>query len=250
MPQEINQEQTQKRRKDAGILQITERDIAALTWIAEQSCISYDHLRQLLGRQAKAATKTQGILSISATRDTITRWLQLGLVEEPRKIISGFPPHIWLSRKGITQLSLPYAYYLPKPASIPHIYAVNTIRLYLESYHLQSTWYPQRALTRQTEQRPQPDGELRAGRLPIAALQVIEKPIRLDITLYDALDELTQLAERRSGSEYQYSALWYFCHPEAKTAIQEALTTRKTHLKQRTVFYNLNAEPADAHNPT
>ncbi len=245
MSQEINPEH--KRRKDAGVLQITERDLLTLTWIAEQFCISFDHLQRLLGRQAKAATKAPGVLSISATRDTILRWLQLGLVEEPRKIISGFPPHIWLSRRGLAQLALPYAYYQPKPSSIAHIYATNTIRLHVENYQLQSTWYPQRALTRETEMRPQPDGELRTGRLPVAALQVVEQPIRLDITLREVLDELTQLAERKRGTEYRYGSLWYFCHSAAEAAIQEALKTRKTHIQQRTIFYNLNAELVDTH---
>jgi hypothetical protein len=50
--------QPRKKRSDAGILQITDRDINALNWISEQYCISFDHLRRLLGgKNAKAATK-------------------------------------------------------------------------------------------------------------------------------------------------------------------------------------------------
>src|SRR5215472_4253344 len=158
MSQQTNPEQ--KRRRDAGILQITERDILAVTWIAQQYCISFDHLQRLLGLHAKAETKTPDKLSISATRDTISRWLTLGLVEEPRKVLSGYPPHIWISRGGLTHLSLPYAYYLPRPTSIRHIYAVNAVRLHLESQSLYTTWYPQRTLTREQPQTPTPDAAL------------------------------------------------------------------------------------------
>ena len=46
-----------KKRRDAGMLQITERDIFVLTWIAEQYSISFDQLQRLLGRHAKQSTK-------------------------------------------------------------------------------------------------------------------------------------------------------------------------------------------------
>ncbi len=95
-----------RRRRDAGILQVTERDTVALSWIAEQFCIAFDQLQRLLGRYAKAETKIPHLLSPSATRDAVNRWLQLGFVEEPRKVIAGHPPYIWLSRRGLSQLGL------------------------------------------------------------------------------------------------------------------------------------------------
>src|SRR6266481_1590047 len=61
------------RRRDAGAVQVTERDVLVLTWTAEQFCIAFDQLQRLLGRYAKAATKAPDVLSVSATRDAIGR---------------------------------------------------------------------------------------------------------------------------------------------------------------------------------
>ncbi len=237
----MSQEEYRKRRRDAGILQLTSRDILAATWIAQQYCISFDHLQRLLGHHAKAETKTPGKLSISATRDTISRWLTLGLVEEPRKALSGYPPHIWISRRGLTQLDLPYVYYTPRPASIRHIYAVNTVRLHLESHSLHTTWCPQRALVRETPLRPTPDAELSISKtLPTIAIQVIERPFTLDITLRDTLTTLSTLATR-------YTSLWYFLHAENFPAFQHALTTCPKAVTERVTLYSLDAKEVTHH---
>ena len=127
-----------KKRRDAGMLQITDRDIFVLTWIAEQYSISFDQLQRLLGRHAKQSTKTNGLLSMSATRHAIDRWLQLALIETPRKILTTQTSYVWLSRRGLSQLGIPYAYYLPKPSTANHIYAANAVRLHLENHGFSS----------------------------------------------------------------------------------------------------------------
>ena len=168
------------RRRDVGAVQVTERDVLVLTWTAEQFCIAFDQLQCLLGRYAKAATKTPDVLSISATRDAIGRWLQLGFIEKPRKVLTGHPSYLWLSRRGLAQLGLPYAYYKSQVSRMKHVYAVNAIRLHLETLDFQSVWYSERALTRKTEQRPLPD-ELRIAGSPHVAVKVIERPFALDV---------------------------------------------------------------------
>jgi hypothetical protein len=226
-----------KPRRDAGSLQITERDIYTLSWVCEMGCISFDHLQSLLGRQAKAQTKLPGKLSISATREAITRWLSLRLVEEPRKVLSGFPTHIWLSRRGLTQLALPYVYFKPRPASIPHIYATNAVRLHLETYKLQTIWYPRRALMREAQQRPTPDAELQAKKLPIIAVQVIERPLVIDTDLRDELSTLSTLATR-------YTSVWYFLHAENTPLFRQALATSHQQQAERVTLYGLDTQQA------
>jgi hypothetical protein len=232
---QTNQEPT--RRRDAGAVQVTERDFLVLTWTAEQFCIAFDQLQRLLGRYAKAATKTPDVLSISATRDAIGRWLQLGFVEEPRKLLTGHPSYVWLSRRGLAQLGLPYAYYKPQVSRMKHIYAVNAIRLHLETFDFQSVWYPERALTRETEQRPLPDAELRVAGSSHVAVKVIERPFALDVTLRDELAALIELARR-------YTSLWYFIHADALPTMQQALTTLDQDVQYRVTFYGLDARPA------
>jgi hypothetical protein len=225
------------RRRDAGAIQVTERDILVLTWTAEQFCLAFDQLQRLLGRYAKAATKSPNVLSISATRDAIGRWLQLGFVEEPRKILTGHPPYLWLSRRGLAQLGLPYAYYKPQVSRMKHIYAVNAIRLHLETFDIQSVWYPERALTREIQQRPLPDAELRAAGMPHAAVKVIERPFAHDVTLRDELAASIDPARR-------YTSLWYFVHVDALPTMQQALTTLDQDVQRRVTFYGLDARPA------
>lgn len=222
-----------KRRRDAGMLQVTERDTIVLAWIAEQFCISFDHLQYLLGRYAKAITKTPDKLSISATRDAIGRWLQLGFIEEPRKIISGHAPYIWLSRRGLTQLGLPYAYYQPQISTIKHIYAVNAVRLYLENHGLKSTWYSERMLTKEVRPRPLPDAELRVSSPKRLAIKVIEVGFKNEATCQNALAVFTMLMRR-------YPTLWYFVHSETTATFEQALATLSQEVQQRATFYELD----------
>jgi len=230
------QAQEPKRRRDAGILQVTERDTIALTWIAEQFCISFDQLRYLLGRYAKAATKTPNVLSTSATRDAVERWLLMGFIEEPRKIISGHSPYIWLSRRGLSQLELPYAYYKPQISSIKHIYAVNAIRLHLESQSSQLYWYPERMLTKETSLRPLPDAELHTpGTQNHIAIKIIETSFKHNITLIEAIQTLKELAQR-------YPSLWYFVEAQAMTVIQQALTSLEKDTQERITLHRLDSQ--------
>jgi|SRR5947199_4477521 len=81
---DINQKEHRKRRRDAGILQVTERDITALSFIGQQYRITFDHLQTLLGRYSPAINVDT--LSVGATRNALERWLQLGYIEPPRKV--------------------------------------------------------------------------------------------------------------------------------------------------------------------
>lgn len=92
------------RRKDAGHIQVTERDLYALRWIAEQYTVHTRHLATLLGQRAKAVTKEHNCVTLSAVRHALERWQALGLVEEPYKFLSKDPAYVWVSRRAITEL--------------------------------------------------------------------------------------------------------------------------------------------------
>ena len=138
----MNQEEYRKRRRDAGLLQVTERDITALSFIGQQYCITFDHLQTLLALHSPTIGIT--LLSVGATRNALERWLQLGYIEPPRKVLHGYPICIWLSRKGLKELQFPYAYYLPNPTSLPHFYAVNAVRLRFHQLDTPTQWRAQR----------------------------------------------------------------------------------------------------------
>lgn len=241
--------QEHTRRRDAGKLQVTQRDLLALTWIAEQYCISYDQLQRLLALYTPATTKHPDKVAPSTAQNAVERWLQLGYIDMPQKVIREHSTYLWLSRKGMKDLALPYAYYQPKPSTIRHLYAVNAIRLHLQRYSLSAEWVAQRTLRLQTQDRPLPDAELHshhASFLPIQlGIQVFEQPYIATITLRDELHTLQTLAER-------YTRLWYFVHNQARAPLQTAVHELDNatdlpripddQMQRRIVWYSLDAK--------
>ena len=206
-----------RRRSDAGVLQITDRDILALTWIGEQYAITFDQLRRLLGQHSTAAVKDT--LSVSATRNALQRWQQLGLIEQPRKLRAGHPSYIWLSRKGLSQIGLPYPYYEPKLSNLAHINDVNTIRLHIQAQHI---WIPRRTLRAAAarmqdadqDNSPLPDAEFYQASRIATAIVIVERP-----------KPLTELASNVHGMLEHYETVWYYLHAENIESMREILTT-------------------------
>jgi len=231
----------ERRRRDAGILQVTERDIAVLTWIAEQLCISYDQLQRLLAFYTPATTKQPDRVARSTAQNALERWLHMGYIDTPQKIIREHTTYVWLSRKGIRELELPYAYYTPKPSTITHLYAVNAIRLHLQSFPLSAQWVAQRTLRLQTERRPLPDAHMELRTFAPTALQVIEQPYLASITLQDEIATLAALAPH-------YTHIRCFVHANTIETIQTALQEHDTHvppdeqLADHLVWYSLDAK--------
>jgi len=229
------------RRRDAGVLQITDRDIAVLTWIAQQYCMSYDQLHRLLAHYGDSPRKDADKVSYSATLNAVQRWLQLGLIDTPQKIMRGYTTHVWLSRRGLHQLGLPYAYYVPKPASLPHMYAMNAVRFNLQRFNLSALWIAERTLklqsNRQLMQEPAerqtlPDAELHVQNVPIIAIQVYEHQ-KLD-TIYkiqDAIHILSVLA-------MFYTRLWCFVPYDSITAMQQMVSSTHVHMQDRLVWFS------------
>src|SRR5579859_7367161 len=243
----------EQRRRDAGVLQVTERDSIVLAWIAEQYVISFDHLQRLLAYHTPATSKNPEVLSVSATRNAVERWLQLGFIDQPQKVIREHPTAIWLSRRGLGQLGLAYPYYQPKASSVRHFYAVNAVRLHVQRYGLASLWTSQRALGRESAERPLPDAELRRGSAHIA-LQVIERSLMADITLREELEALRVLAARKVAGQgrtetQRYGQIWYFLHAQALPVFQQELALFDQAMRDRVRCYGLGAK-ALLTNPT
>jgi hypothetical protein len=226
--------QERERRRDAGVLQVTERDVLALTWIAEQYCISYDQLQRLLALYTPATIKHPDKVAPSTVTHAIERWLQLGYVDIPRKVIREHPTYVWLSRKGLKELDLPYAYYAPKPSTIRHMYAVNAIRLHMQSFKLSAEWIAQRTIRIHNEHRPTPDAHLERHAFPLAALQVAEQQRAATITLHEECTTLKALAER-------YTRIWYSVHAHIIEPLQAAIREDEQ-LANRIIWYGLDAK--------
>jgi uncharacterized protein YqiB (DUF1249 family) len=221
----------ERKRRDAGALQITDRDIATLSWIAQQYCMSYDQLHRLLAHFGDSPRKDTDKVSYSATLNAVQRWLQLGLIDTPQKILRGYTTHVWLSRRGLHQLGLPYAYYVPKPSSIPHCYAANAVRFHLQCSNVSALWESERTLKLQipeaTERRPLPDAELHVSKVPIIAVQVLEQQ-KLD-TIYKIQDAIHGL----SVLTMNYTCLWCFVPFETLPTLQQMVNNTHRHMQDR-----------------
>lgn len=153
-----------KKRRDAGRSLWTERDIAALTWIAHQYAIRLDHLQILLGRLGD-----QGSYPGTA-RTLVSRWRNAGWVHVQRMCIN---ERVWISvtSSALHALDLPYRAVDVDQCSLGTLKAwaaINEVRLCYENEQMQ--WRSQRQLLAEMRKtRVLPDAEVqRQDGLPIA----------------------------------------------------------------------------------
>ena len=126
-----------RRRRDAGEVRLTERDLWALRWIGEQYAVRMDQLSGLLGSQPGGETSVAGVLSERRTRRVVERWRQARLVET-RKILYAEPGWVWLTRAGLRAVGLEVKYLAPRPMWLNHIYWCGQVRRMLRSRPVRS----------------------------------------------------------------------------------------------------------------
>ncbi len=133
--------ETRKKRRDAGRTLWTQRDLAALTWIAEKSAIRLDHLQVLLGHLAGQ------VVSPGTTRRLVARWRDAGWVEAQR-IRACEPIWIWPMCAVYRPPDLPYSFLdLEQKSSLVDLEsmaAMNEIRRHLCTR--EAIWTSQRKL--------------------------------------------------------------------------------------------------------
>jgi hypothetical protein len=222
-------------RRHKGSILLTNRDLLAFSWILEQYAADQEQIRALLGRYAGLGAKETQHISESAARQVLARWLKLGYMEQ-RNLFKEYPPWVWLSRRAIIELELPYAYYTPHIASLPHLHAINHVRLYLENLHPQDLWTPERALKAARpryaagNQPPHtPDAEVRS-----AANQEVTG-IEIELSQKRA-EELRRILCDLST---HYSSVWYFALKEPYRALNEALATLGEDVQGKIQLYRL-----------
>lgn len=185
-----------RRRRDAGEIRLTGRDVAALVWIAEQYAVPTDLVSVVLGRPGAA-------LSMSATRRVLDRLQRAGLLK-CRKFLASAPPYCWISRRGLKQLGLGYAPWEPTVGLLRHMRAVSTVRMALEVAGEQRKWVPERELRKGLGLGVRvPDAELR----DMAGNEVIALEIELS---QKGSERLRAIAYQLAST---YSQSWVFAQP-------------------------------------
>src|SRR5690348_6735627 len=97
----------------------TERDIAALLFVADMYAVQLDQLAVVLG------------VTQARTRAVALGWRRAGYTESAR--IGPGPPWFWLTRPGLSACGLPYRAASPALSRLAHLRAVTAVRLALEA---------------------------------------------------------------------------------------------------------------------
>lgn len=224
-----------KKREDHGVIAPMPRDIFALTWIGDQYAIRLDHLQVLLG-QYKESDKP---LSIGATRNLVGRWKEAGWVET-RRLMGGDPKWVWLTKKGMGQVSLKYAYKSMETGIeyLNHRHAINEIRLHGGAGVV--TWTSERQLLQDVAHHPgedllhRPDAEVKWTDEGLIAIEA-ERSQKKNALLAENLMELvrgeaylrlkmeygiTKARKMSQGKQSRYAEIWYFGKKEVRKQVR------------------------------
>ncbi len=169
--------------KRAGV-QLTERDVAVLGWIADQYAVRTDVIRWLLSNGGTP-------LSDSRTRAIVARWQRAGIVES-RRFFAGAPHVVWPTRAGMALVRPSWRSKSPTLSLLAHHHAVSEVRLAVERRGQGSGWVCERILykERATPDTHVPDGRFRSARGPVTAVEV-ELTLKAADRLRDIIRDLT-----------------------------------------------------------
>ena len=168
--------------KSAGV-QLTERDLEVLAWIADQYAVRTDVIRWLLGSGTP--------LSDSRARAVVARWQRAG-VAESRRFFAGAPHVVWLTRAGTALVRPGWRTQPPTLSMLAHHHAVSQVRLAIERRGHGTDWVCERVLYKQraTPDAHVPDGMFRSSRGPVTAVEV-ELTLKAADRLRDIVRDLT-----------------------------------------------------------
>lgn len=223
--------------------QLTSRELIGLTWIGMQYAMRFDQFQRLLFRHTPEADRYKlkpgsDRVSIDRTYEIIHKLHNdLGLIEKDI-ILHKDKMWIWLSREGLRTAGLPFNYNgKPSSISLPHLYAINQVRLAIEEKRPDDFWKSERQIRKeappiiQGETRPHtPDAILtNATNGKITAIEV-ERSAKNEKELENDLRELA----------VSYRSVWYFATRITRRQVEAMLEDRFTlEMRKPFVFYDL-----------
>lgn len=219
--------------------QITPRLEVFLQIVGQQGALRFDQAQRWLGQLSPepARMKQSAILSAERTRKLLHPWFVQELFSY-RVFYAKQKGWLWLTQKGVKYANLHLRYYEPSPASLPHLYAVNEIRLLLSHRRPTDVWRSEREL--RAEQHSAADGSKR--HLPDAELCTEKGIIALEV-------ELTMKAEKRLheilydlASNSRYSTVWYFAPEQVRPAIVREVATLPPKYRSMIRLYDLQGK--------
>jgi hypothetical protein len=239
------QEHTSKQRRtrsDTGP-RITERDLQALRWIAQQYTISLDHLSILLARLIDPQEYTQkpkqaGELTDKRTAAVVRRWEQLGLVEKAW-ILHNEPAWLWLTPQGLKLIAEDlgqFRPYKPNPARLNHLYWCNHARLFIEAKRQDAIWTSERELAAgQQVERGKKRPHLPDAIVTTSDSREVAIEVELTTKTYSRLDTILHELARSS-----YSRIWYMTRERSTTVMKTAIGAMHEMYRDKFVVYDLD----------
>jgi hypothetical protein len=223
--------------------QITPRLEDFMRILGQAGALRYDQVQRWFARLSPEPErlKMPGELSVERTRKILRPWLEEELFCY-RVIFARQKAWLWLSQKGLKYAGLNLRYYEPAPASLPHLYSVNEVRLLLADRRPGDTWRSERELRVELNgiaegtRRHLPDAELVTDK-GIIAIET-ELTIKSEKRLHEILLDL--------ASNERYYTIWYICSDQAHQALAKEI--EKLPPKARTMFrlYDLQGKERSA----
>jgi len=176
-------------KRRAAKEQLRARDLAVLTWLAEQYGARTEQLEVLLGSGPRTVQRV------------IARLREAGLIEV-RRLLVGESAWAIPTSKGLRTTGQGFGLWRPGIGLLAHVAAINEVRLHIQSRSPQSEWLPERLLAKECHPREHlPDGVVITDgqRVVIEVELTVKSRRRMD----RILDEL-------SGS---YDTVLYWCAP-------------------------------------
>ena len=205
-------------------IKVRREDLDALRWVGQQYACPLDQLQIVMGR-LRGHTRVGGTIALQAT----TRWEKLGLAVH-RQFVERERPWVWATTTGLRMAGLPYTVVEPKAWSLPHLQAVNRVRLFVDPRRAGAVWRPERELRTAvvTRDQPVPDAEIHDVGGNVIAVEVEVSPK----SAAERRRKMLALVER-------YDSIWYFASADAWLGVHDAACQVPPHLADLVRIYPL-----------
>ncbi len=222
--------------------QITERVESYLQINGQQGIVRFDQAQRFLGQLSPEPDKMKqpGILSVERTRKILRPWLDEELLLY-RVFYAKQRGGLWLTSKGLKYANLNLRYYEPSPASLPHLYAINDIRLLIALRRPHDTWRSERELRAEQNAHMKgetvshlPDAELISSNGNMNAIEV-EMTVKSEKRLEEIIFDL-------AGNK-RYNTVWYFSPENVYSVVKKTVGKLPVEHRKRFAFYTLQGEP-------
>jgi hypothetical protein len=222
--------------------QVTNRLESLWQILGQQGVLSIDQVQRWLARLSPEPKKMKDPSTLTAerTRKILRPWIDQGLLLY--KIYYYRQKGVlWLTPKGIKYAQLNLRYYEPSPSALPHMYAVNEVRLLIEARCPKDKWRSEREIRAMQNVNSigstpphVPDAELISPDGIVRAIEV----------------ELTTRAEKRFetivfdlAANKRFNAIWYFLPDSVYSAVTNAVRKLPPEHRKRFAFYSLKGDP-------